>query len=503
MNKYLYIVLIFFVQNVYSQEFVQFFYSDSTVSSEGFMVDNKPDGYWKTYYPNGTIKSIGKRTNFELDSIWNFYTEDGILHKQISYFEGLRNGYTYTYYTRRDTFFIKSKELYVQNKKETVAYYFSEYGYLEKQIPYVHNKKEGRGYELNSDSVIIAILQFSNNQLVHRQTINRFDSEGKKVGTWIEFHPNGVIKTESNYVSGTLQGLYKMFDTQERLLRVGTYNQDTLLYSSQLLEDFEEPFEIITFHSDSVIKSRGQFKNAIPIGIHRFYTITGVLDSCVLYDMYGTLLAVGIMQEDGTKTGNWKYFYPNQQIQSQGNYVNNLKSGEWIFYYETGDVKQKGNYFQGLESGVWQWYLKTGELKKREEYAGGKRNGLSEQFDNQGNKIIYGSYIDNQRHGNWYTNTGDLVQNGTYVYGSKDGVWNHYYVQNGRKRFEGQYFNTQAHGRHRYFYENGALEREEIYRNGVPVRRWSYYDSSTRLLYTVYYRNGKEFKTIVGERRRR
>ena len=77
--------------------FVQIFYPNGQVSSEGIMRDGKPDGFWRTYYVTGVIKSEGKRTNFLLDSIWNFYNQAGELTEQISYKIGEKSGYSNTY----------------------------------------------------------------------------------------------------------------------------------------------------------------------------------------------------------------------------------------------------------------------------------------------------------------------------------------------------------------------------------------------------------------------
>jgi len=82
-----YIPLIWFVINAMLQaraqenesEFVQFFYPNGQVSSEGTMRGGQPDGYWKTYYVTGVVKSEGMRTNYLLDSIWNFYNQPGEL----------------------------------------------------------------------------------------------------------------------------------------------------------------------------------------------------------------------------------------------------------------------------------------------------------------------------------------------------------------------------------------------------------------------------------------
>ena len=76
-----------------SQELTRYYYPDGTVSSEGYLVNGQPDGYWKSYYPNGTLKSVGKRTNFQLDSVWCFFDEQGNLQKEISYLDNHKNGF--------------------------------------------------------------------------------------------------------------------------------------------------------------------------------------------------------------------------------------------------------------------------------------------------------------------------------------------------------------------------------------------------------------------------
>jgi len=53
-----YFIILFFLilsYSIYSQEYTVFYYSDSVKSSEGYIKDGKPDGYWKTYYSTGTL----------------------------------------------------------------------------------------------------------------------------------------------------------------------------------------------------------------------------------------------------------------------------------------------------------------------------------------------------------------------------------------------------------------------------------------------------------------
>ena len=68
--------------------FNKFFYPSGQVSSEGNMVDGKPDGYWKTYYVSGVLKSEGNRKNNLLDSVWVFYSLSADTLKKINYLYG-------------------------------------------------------------------------------------------------------------------------------------------------------------------------------------------------------------------------------------------------------------------------------------------------------------------------------------------------------------------------------------------------------------------------------
>ena len=194
-----------------------------------------------------------------------------------------------------------------------------------------------------------------------------------------------------------------------------------------------------------------------------------------------------------------KYKYENNTISSQGIYSNDKKHGEWKYYYETGEIKQIGYYIQGKPTGVWKWYFISGALQKHEEYVNGKRNGLSEQYAEDGKRVVNGMFVEDKEHGYWEIQVGDIIQKGNFIYGEKDKIWQHIYVNSGKLRFKGAYFNTKPHGKHVYYYENGVVEREELYRNGKPVKYWNLYTSDTKLLYTIYFKRGKEYKIVTAK----
>src|SRR6185503_6669337 len=99
-------LLLFFIFNfshfVFAQEpkdgYQKFYYPSGQLSSEGTLLNGKPNGYWKSYYESGKIKSEGNRVNFKLDSLWKFYNDSGYVTAEYNYNEGARHGLQKTYY---------------------------------------------------------------------------------------------------------------------------------------------------------------------------------------------------------------------------------------------------------------------------------------------------------------------------------------------------------------------------------------------------------------------
>ena len=43
----------------------RYLYPNGQVSSEGVLVNGRPEGYWRTYYETGALRSEGNRKRFE------------------------------------------------------------------------------------------------------------------------------------------------------------------------------------------------------------------------------------------------------------------------------------------------------------------------------------------------------------------------------------------------------------------------------------------------------
>jgi len=226
MKRLLLILLILIPAALHSQNnedlkdgFQQFRYPNGNLSSEGFIRNGKPDGYWKSYYVTGVLKSEGKRRSFLLDSIWVFFDQAGDTTEKISYLLGKRNGY-YIKYQKDPVYgsYVYSTELFAGDKKEGTAKIFFPEGKIKQTIPYVNGKKDGLSREYDREGRVISLLEYNNDFLISREKINFTDASGLKQGEWLDFWPEGTIKTERNYRDDMLHGYYKEYDERGKLL---------------------------------------------------------------------------------------------------------------------------------------------------------------------------------------------------------------------------------------------------------------------------------------------
>ena len=474
--------------------FVQYYYPNGQVSSEGIMKGGQPDGYWKTYFVTGVIKSEGKRTNYLLDSTWNFYNQAGELSQTISYSIGEKNGYSVSY--RYDNpvnpgqATIVSKELYVNGKKEGNSFYYHPTGELKQVVLYKVNKKHGVAREFNTDSVVVSVLQYNDNYLVDRERINRTDQKGQKQGTFRDYYANGKVKKEEHYLEDQLHGYYREFDGNGNLVMALRYERGKIV--EEIDEDLRELLDMkSTYDEQGRLVFTGGYKEDVPIGIHRFYDTAGVVMNAYLYNDVGQKTAEGVIDEQGIRKGPWTDLYPTGETRAKGTYNNNRKSGSWTYYYKSGGVEQKGRFERGRYQGLWLWYYPNGNTWREESYFNGREDGLFVEYDRTGGILTKGDYIDGEKNGEWIYQVGDHEERGSYVIGLREGIWKYYY-KNGVLKYEGHYSQGNPEKRHKYYYPSGVLKEEQFYVMGFREKNWKKYDEGGNLVMTITYRKNIE-----------
>jgi antitoxin component YwqK of YwqJK toxin-antitoxin module len=474
--------------------FVQYFYPNDQVSSEGTMKDGKPDGYWTTYYVTGIKKSEGKRSNFLLDSIWTFYNNEGDTMQTISYMIGKKNGYhiVYSYENRkegRDYGEIISKELYVNDKREGMSYYFYTDGKLKSEVSYVNGKRQGLTKEYNQDGVIQSLIYLHNGYITDREQINRYDRKGIKQGVWKEFYGDGKLKNERIYKDGRLNGLYKEFNDNGNLILVLKYVDDQLI-----AEDIEEDegVEIRNEYDDqNILVKSGAYKQNIPIGIHRSYNPAGEVIASTIYNDYGEVVSEGIVDNEGKRRGLWKDFFATGELKAEGQYDNNFRMGNWKFFNKNAQVEQTGDYSRGRVHGLWRWYYEDGSLLREEQFYNGKEDGYLIEYSKEGRILTQGDFIEGEPEGSWYYRVGDHTEVGDFVTGLRDGKWRYFYADSTLK-FEGYYIQGNPDGKHKLYYNDGALKEERYYVMGIKEKNWKKYDQEGKLVMTITFKDDAE-----------
>lgn len=475
-----------------------FYFPNGQVSSEGNMIEGKPDGLWKAYYVNGLLKSIGLRKNALLDSVWVFYNEKGNIYKKINYQFGKKNGYFYTFqyfYNINNSLvgFIASQELYLNNKRNGISEYYFKDGSINKAVNYSKGKKHGTTRVFNNLGILTTIIEYRYGKEVDREIINQYN-DSLKIGVWKEYYPNGKIRSEKTYQLGVLHGLVKEYDLSGELITANRFENGVLKDTSVTLENeiliVEDFYNIRNEEGELIKKSSGGFVDNIPIGVHRTYDSLGRVNSSRMYDKLGNIIAQGIVNEEGDKLGEWKYFYSSGSIKSKGTYKDNRRIGPWKYYYSNGKLEQKGLFKKGVPNGEWNFYFESGAIKREEIFRLGQEEGECVEYDFDGNIIARGEYIEGLKEGGWFYDFYFHTQKGSFKNDLREGVWNYYY-NNESVYFNGKFIQDNPDGKHVYYYKNGKIKNVKYFSFGRKEKNWEFYDYYGTLLKILTFENNK------------
>ena len=470
-----------------SLEFITYYYETGTKSSEGYLRDGKPDGYWKSFYRNGNLKAEGNREMYLLEGPWIFYNEDGEKTVEISYEQGQKNGLQKTF---REGVVVK-EENYVNEKLQgfTSLYFMS--GALMEEIPFVDGKEKGEGYGYEEDGRITTLYTYKAGVLTRKQRINRYDEAGLQQGIWMNYHKNRQVSEEGPYVNGLKHGYWKYYQPNGNLKRVEKWVMGELQQDATEVAKIEIRREIDP--QTGKLAFKGAYRNGKPEGVHRRYDDEGnVIESKIFSE--GIMLFEGIVDEEGRRQGPWKEYYSSGELKSEGSYKDNLKIGNWKYYYINGDLEQTGDYQRGLASGLWTWYYPNGQVWREEEYFMGQEEGISTEYSDSGTVLAKGNYIEGLRDGKWFFEIHDHREEGRFFEGERTGEWKHYYLKDNQLRFEGKFENNLENGMHTYYYANGQVKRRGSYSLGEREGIWEFFTETGYRTISIEYENGQEIK---------
>ncbi len=480
-------LLLAFQLSLFAQnEFKVFYYSNGQKSSEGFLVEGKPDGYWKNYFDTGVLKSEGNRKDFQLDSTWKFFRLDGSLQQSIEYQANVKTGAECYYDSlgRKNRMITNLNDL----KNGPAAEYFSS-GKQKTSFNYVNNQIEGKYFEYAEDGRVITRRTYKNGLIYSEERINRYDKNAQRVGLWVDLRESGKLKEEGNYLSGLKEGTFKVYNKQGEFLKFEFYEFGVLKENKEETEFVKiEKF----YDEKGRVTERGGTKNGLKHGTFQTLDSTGKIIFSRLY-LNDIKQAEGKFDTLNREIGEWKYFFPNGSLRSSGSYSNGKKTGDWKYYFENGKLEQSGKYDNNFISGKWLWYYSNGILLREEFYRKGKLDGRYIENDSLGNIVLEGDYADGLKQGKWFRFINDHKEEGEYIDDERNSVWI-FTHSNENKMFEGRFELGVAVGKHEYYYFDGKPEMKGGYEGGELEGDWMYFDEEGNYINTVTYQGGKLYK---------
>ena len=206
----------------------------------------------------------------------------------------------------------------------------------------------------------------------------------------------------------------------------------------------------------------------------------------VFYHDNGQKSSEGIIK-DGKPEGYWKTYNEIGVLVSEGNRKEHLLDSTWKFYDDNGILKMEINYREGKKNGTRITYLEKERIE--EHFIDDLKQGISSYYypDGQLKKTV--QYVDGLEEGiaKEYAEDGRIIQLITYKKG---------FISNRERinRFDSE---GKKHGNWKYFYENGVLKLECIYKHGLMNGYYKEYDEEGNLLAAYKYVDGEKQEFVA------
>ena len=193
-------------------------------------------------------------------------------------------------------------------------------------------------------------------------------NKNEKIGKFIEYHKNGIIKIKCNYKNNLLDGRYKKYN-----------------FENVLIEDFY----YINGYTEGIQQYKLEEKCDLQInskfdGEKYFsYNYRDIYISPQIIKVYGVFFRINSMTDGKIIT----YFTDSKLIHDQDDYKNGKRNGNFISYYSNETIHKKFTYVDDYFNGQYIIYNGDGTFA---EYTcrDGKIDGVFSVHNNDG-KIIY------------------------------------------------------------------------------------------------------------------
>jgi antitoxin component YwqK of YwqJK toxin-antitoxin module len=297
-------------------------------------------GMWKEFYPTGVVKNEVNFSDDKMNGYFKEYSPKGSLLNTTKYINGA----------------IQTNAPELAKLDVKTSYYDN--GAVKFTATYKDGVAEGIQREFSPEGNVIGAKIFVEGVLTGEGIL---DTAGRQQGPWKEYHPNGELKSQGEYLNGKRIGDWVFYHPNKKIEQKGKYDKKgraqgpwkwyyetgNLLREENYRNDLEDG--TMTEYSDSgKVITKGDFIDGLKEG--------------------PWMLELPEYREEGSykadvRDGEWKHYYTsNGKLRFVGKFIDGTPDGVQTYYYENGKEKQVGKYVGGMKEGEWKFYDETGFL---------------------------------------------------------------------------------------------------------------------------------------------
>jgi antitoxin component YwqK of YwqJK toxin-antitoxin module len=303
--------------------------------------------------------------------------------------------------------------------------------------------------------------------------------EGKKQGTYTQYHPDGKVFSTINYEQG------KKFGVETSYYSDGDKKSCITYWSNLKLGSFVHWYENKQIHEkgvyDTLIIDRpndARIESVLSVYYIRYFG-NGKKEREQFY-------------QKGKLHGEAKEWHLNGNLKSEIEYKNGLPFGKKILYYDNGKCSAKGNVFQEASEG----------------YVAPKFEGKQISYYPNGNIRWQQEYLNNEPHGSWvtYNGQGILIEQKMFERGQLSGDFVTYYP-NGKlyERKPYQVFQINGrdtglmHGTQEVYFEKGNKMQDFQLAKGKPYGYLNSYFENGKLARQLFFFGAQDQYALIKE----
>jgi len=306
-------------------------------------------GLWKTFWDNDKTRTEGNYINDKKNGFFKSYSREGnllLIEKYVN-----------------DEKLIDVPEL--RNLEVRTDYYPD--GKVKIVASYDNGIAEGVRREYTKEGKIELSYIFKKGVIIGKGIV---DENGLKQGVWIEFYDNGAKKADGKYKDNKKIAYWKYYYKNGNIEQEGMYNSKGnaegewkwyFLNGNELLvQNFQDGIEeglMLELDDTGKVVAKGDYIEGQESGLW-YYNI----NNCISEGKY----------IDGKRDGMWKEYYPDAKLRFSGSYIEDNPNGKHSYYWDNGKMKESGNYVMGKREGEWLKYEYEGNLFLKTYYRNGK-----------------------------------------------------------------------------------------------------------------------------------